>query len=101
MWTIFQLNSRQSGKQTAEEATKKKKKKKEEKEEEEEMMVKKKRNFEQTGDGCVGGEAKELNSWIFWQLPSMPKNQNSKERYANSCLVRFDWKYCPKTMPPN
>ena len=36
MLTIFQLNSRQSGKQTAEEATKKKEKKEEKKKEEEE-----------------------------------------------------------------
>ena len=56
MWT-FQLNSRQSGKQTAEEAKEKKK----------EMMVEK--NSEQVvGDG----EANELNGWTFWQFPPTP-----------------------------
>ena len=66
MWTIVQLNSRQSGKQTAEEAKEKKK----------EIMVEK--NLEHVGGGGGGGGANELNGWTFRQLPPMPNKTQKK-----------------------
>ena len=61
MWTIFQLNSRQSVKQTAEEAKAKDKKEGYNGEKEEELR---------TGwEGQRDGVANELNGWTFWQLP--------------------------------
>ena len=75
MWTIVQLNSRQSGKQTAEEAKEKKK----------EIMVEK--NLEHVGGGGWG----EQMSWMAnIQAIATHAKQNSKEKYENTCLVRYE-----------
>ena len=71
MWTIFQLNSRQSVKQTAEEAKAKDKKEGYNGEKEEEEL--------RTGwEGQRSGEANELNGWTFWQLPIKSKHLKKK-----------------------
>ena len=75
MWTIVQLNSRQSGKQTAEEAKEKKK----------EIMVEK--NLEHVGGGGGGSKWAE---WLNIQAIATHAKQNSKEKYENTCLVRYE-----------
>ena len=68
------MYSRQPGKQTAKEAKEKKK----------EMMVDKK-NLEQAGEGME----KQMN-WMAehsGNLSPCQTNQNSKEKYENTCLV--------------
>ena len=75
MWTIVQLNSRQSGKQTAEEAKEKKK----------ELMVEK--NLEHVGGGGEGSKWAELLNILAIATHA---KQNSKEKYENTCLVRYE-----------
>ena len=70
----FQLNTRQSNKKTAEEAW----------------------------GGGGGWRNDELHGWIFQQLPPSQTNQNSKEIYANTCLVKYEnydtaWNQCHQT----